>query len=162
MKKINGILIALILIVIHMALFFILVGKSGDELMDKQINNNQNQITSPDVISNTEQTNFEHSNLTKFYNPTSEPGKLRSDNPNRLTKKNYDVLIGDPYQGAIVVDAHTGKILIEERANAYSYPASVTKLMTLLVCLEAIDKGEINLTDRIKINDEIYLSLIHI
>ncbi len=56
MKKINGILIALILIVIHMALFFILVGKSGDELMYKQINNNQNQITSPDVISKTEQT----------------------------------------------------------------------------------------------------------
>ena len=44
MKKINGILIALILIAIHVALFFILVGKSGDELMDKQINNNQNQI----------------------------------------------------------------------------------------------------------------------
>lgn len=174
MKKINGILIALILIAIHVALFFILVGKSGDELMDKQINNNQNQITSTDNKSNTTQTNLEpiesvqpgairsakenldDPNLSKIYNPTSEPGKLRSDNPNRLTKKNYDVLIGDPYQGAIVVDAHTGKILIEERANAYSYPASVTKLMTLLVCLEAIDKGEIDLTDRIKINDEIY------
>ena len=73
----------------------------------------------------------------------------------RTTQRNYERLVADPYHGAIVIDAKSGKILFEERAGAYGYPASVTKLMTLLLTLEAIDRGEIQLSDRVLINNEV-------
>ncbi len=41
-----------------------------------------------------------------------------------------------PYVGAIAVDAQTGKVLFERNADAVARPASVTKLMTLLLCIE--------------------------
>ena len=46
------------------------------------------------------------------------------------------------------------EILFEDRAGAYGYPASVTKLMTMLLTLEAIDRGETE-TDRAVINNEV-------
>ncbi len=86
--------------------------------------------------------------------PGSRVGYLRSDRPNRRTSKVYPNLVGDPYQSAIVVDARTGKILHENRANAYAYPASVTKLMTMLITLEQIDAGTISLDDKVAITKE--------
>jgi D-alanyl-D-alanine carboxypeptidase (penicillin-binding protein 5/6) len=54
-----------------------------------------------------------------------------------------------------VVDAHTARILYESGAFNYAYPASVTKLMTLLLTLEAIEQGKVHLTDKVKITPEI-------
>jgi D-alanyl-D-alanine carboxypeptidase len=82
-------------------------------------------------------------------------GYLRSDRPNKRTRQVFAELKNDPYQSAIVVDARTGKILYENRASVYSYPASVTKLMTMLIVLEQIDAGQVSLNDRVKITKEI-------
>ena len=90
-----------------------------------------------------------------IYIPSSEPDRLRSDRSTRYSEQNYAELVGDPIN-AIVVDAQTGEILVEKRAHAFGYPASITKLMTLLVCLEAIDEGKIALSDRVKITDEVW------
>lgn len=87
--------------------------------------------------------------------PGTRDGYLRSDRPVRRTKQVYSELVGDPYQGAIVVDARTGKILYQHRASTYAYPASITKMMTLLIVLEQIDAGQIGLNDRVKITKEI-------
>jgi len=87
--------------------------------------------------------------------PGTREGYLRSDRPNRRTSKIYPKLIGDPYRSAIVVNARTGKILYENRATTYCYPASVTKLMTMLIVLEQIDAGVISLTDKVKITKEV-------
>ena len=40
-----------------------------------------------------------------------------------------------PYVGALSMDAATGRVLFEENADREAYPASVTKLMTLLLAL---------------------------
>ncbi len=85
----------------------------------------------------------------------NSPGYLRSDRPNNRTRQVFAELKRDPYQSAIVVDARTGKILYENRAAVYSYPASVTKLMTMLLTLEQIDAGVISLNDPIEITPEI-------
>ncbi|VGO16140.1 D-alanyl-D-alanine carboxypeptidase DacF [Pontiella desulfatans] len=87
--------------------------------------------------------------------PRNIKGYLRSDRSNRRTSKTYSSLVGNPYQGAIVIDARTGKILHEDRAAVYAYPASVTKMMTMLIVLEQIDKGLVRLSDRVKITPEI-------
>jgi D-alanyl-D-alanine carboxypeptidase (penicillin-binding protein 5/6) len=53
----------------------------------------------------------------------------------------------DPYLGAIVVDAATGRVLFEDQADAKGYPASVLKLMDLLIILERIEQRQLSLQD---------------
>jgi len=54
-----------------------------------------------------------------------------------------------PYVGAVAADAATGKVLFSDRADAEAYPASVTKLMTLLLVMEDVKAGKYALTDRV-------------
>ena len=50
-------------------------------------------------------------------------------------------------QGAVLMEASTGNVLYEMNADAALPPASVTKIMTLLLVMEAIDSGNMKLTD---------------
>jgi D-alanyl-D-alanine carboxypeptidase (penicillin-binding protein 5/6) len=61
------------------------------------------------------------------------------------------VIAKSPYAGAIVVDAATGKVLFENNADAMAYPASITKLMTLLVLLDAIDARQLRLDESVTV-----------
>jgi D-alanyl-D-alanine carboxypeptidase len=54
-----------------------------------------------------------------------------------------------PVAASIVVDAETGEVLSRSNADAVTYPASLTKMMTLYLLFDALDKGTIKLTDRI-------------
>lgn len=45
----------------------------------------------------------------------------------------------------IVIDAHTGRVLHERNADLQNYPASLTKLMTLYLTFEALDRGVLKL-----------------
>jgi len=55
----------------------------------------------------------------------------------------------DPYIGAIVVDAVSGKVLIEDKADLKGYPASMLKLMDLLIVLEKLQQGQLTLQDQV-------------
>jgi D-alanyl-D-alanine carboxypeptidase len=46
---------------------------------------------------------------------------------------------------AIIVDGATGKVLYARNADAIRYPASLTKMMTLYLLFEALEKGTISL-----------------
>ncbi|MEG2958792.1 MAG: serine hydrolase, partial [Oscillospiraceae bacterium] len=48
---------------------------------------------------------------------------------------------------AILIDGENGDILYEYQAHEQRYPASITKVMTGLLVLEAADRGELALTD---------------
>jgi D-alanyl-D-alanine carboxypeptidase len=61
-----------------------------------------------------------------------------------------------PYVGALAADARTGRILFEDRSSARAYPASVTKLMTLLLVLEDVAAGRYALTDRVTATKDVY------
>ncbi|MDA8442794.1 MAG: serine hydrolase, partial [Peptococcaceae bacterium] len=50
---------------------------------------------------------------------------------------------------AILLDAASGQILYEKEAHKQLPPASVTKLMTLLVAVEAVENGRVKLTDKV-------------
>jgi D-alanyl-D-alanine carboxypeptidase (penicillin-binding protein 5/6) len=56
-----------------------------------------------------------------------------------------------PYVGAIVVDAETGEVLFEDGADRKTYPASVVKMMDLLLVLEAVERNEVALDDAVRI-----------
>ena len=53
-----------------------------------------------------------------------------------------------PYIGAIAIDAATGAVLFSDGADRPGYPASTTKLMTILLVLEDIESGRYTLKDR--------------
>lgn len=53
---------------------------------------------------------------------------------------------------AVVVDSKTGKEIYSYNANEKIQPASLTKMMTLLLTFEALNQGKIKLSDRIKIS----------
>ncbi|HZK54471.1 MAG TPA: D-alanyl-D-alanine carboxypeptidase family protein [Desulfosporosinus sp.] len=50
---------------------------------------------------------------------------------------------------AILMDAATGQILYEKESHKQLAPASVTKLMTLLVAADAVASGKVKLTDTV-------------
>ena len=58
------------------------------------------------------------------------------------------------YRGAIVMDAASGNVLFEDRADIISPPASMTKLMTFAVLHDQIASGVISLSTPVKIADE--------
>lgn len=60
----------------------------------------------------------------------------------------------DPYIGAIVTDADSGKVIVEVNADAPAYPASVCKLMTLMVVLDHLDKGVLHANDMVHVTKE--------
>lgn len=49
---------------------------------------------------------------------------------------------------AIVMDARTNEVLLEDQADARRFPASLTKMMTLYMVFEALERGDINLDTR--------------
>ena len=56
-------------------------------------------------------------------------------------------------QSAIVMEAKTGKILYEDNAKQALPPASVTKVMTMLLIFEAIDSGKIGWNDSVTVSE---------
>ena len=61
-----------------------------------------------------------------------------------------------PYVGAVIVDAYSGEVLFEDRADSLGSPASTLKLMTLLVIQERITAGKISLDDIVSISKEAF------
>ncbi|NCC51050.1 MAG: D-alanyl-D-alanine carboxypeptidase [Spartobacteria bacterium] len=60
----------------------------------------------------------------------------------------------DPYIGAIVVDTAEGQVLFEDHADTPGYPASMLKLMTLLITLENVSKGALQLEEPVRVTAE--------
>ena len=54
---------------------------------------------------------------------------------------------------SIVIDAETGAVISESNADAPHYPASLTKMMTLYLIFEALDKGRIKLDTQLPVSD---------
>ncbi|TCS93466.1 D-alanyl-D-alanine carboxypeptidase family protein [Hazenella coriacea] len=54
---------------------------------------------------------------------------------------------------AILMDADTGTILFEKNSHEPLPPASITKVMTMLLVMEAIDSGKITLQDKVPISE---------
>lgn len=56
-------------------------------------------------------------------------------------------------ESAVLMDAVTGKILFEKNPDKELPPASVTKVMTLLVALDALEQGKVKLSDKVSTSE---------
>ena len=76
-----------------------------------------------------------------------------------LTILSFDVLKADNLSGidiksesGIIMEASTGKILFDKNMDEQKSPASMTKIMTMLLTVEAIKSGKISLDDEVNIS----------
>lgn len=58
-----------------------------------------------------------------------------------------------PVRSAILMEQNTGRVLYEMQADTPLPPASITKVMSLLLFMEALDSGKIALTDTVTCSD---------
>lgn len=91
---------------------------------------------------------------TKTNNAKSPPAKSTAKNPAKASTKSPApaTLAREPYLGAIVVEAASGRVLFQDQADAKGYPASVLKLMDLLIILEKIEQRQLTLQDQVKVS----------
>lgn len=57
-------------------------------------------------------------------------------------------------ESAFLMEASSGKILYEKNADVALPPASITKIMTLLLAFEALDKGDVKWDDLVTISEK--------
>lgn len=60
----------------------------------------------------------------------------------------------DPYISALVIDAESGKVLFADQADKVAYPASVLKLMNLLIVIKQLEQGKLKLDDMVQVTKE--------
>ena len=60
---------------------------------------------------------------------------------------------------AILVDLDTGEVLFEMDADEQRYPASITKVMTGLLAVEAIERGELTMDTLVTLGDDLYTGI---
>lgn len=57
-------------------------------------------------------------------------------------------------KSGVLMDADTGRVLMAQNAHEQLFPASVTKVMTILLVMEALDSGKITLNDTVTASRE--------
>ena len=80
----------------------------------------------------------------------SETARVATENESLLAiMSNLQVDLDLRTRSAILMEASTGQILYEMNADEQLSPASVTKIMSLLLVVEAVDSGKIKLEDMV-------------
>ena len=72
-----------------------------------------------------------------------------TDNVNTQQTGNVDISA----PSALLMEVSTGKVLYEKNADEKLPPASVTKVMTMLLIFDAIESGEIKLEDNVTVSE---------
>ena len=83
-----------------------------------------------------------------FDTDTSEVSANAVQNTDTSTSENTNSLNLES-QSAILIEQTTGKILYAHNEHEQLRPASVTKVMSILLIMEALDSGQISLTDSV-------------
>src|SRR5947209_7211426 len=63
-------------------------------------------------------------------------------------------VMAQPTYEAIVLDAQTGQVLRELNPDVVTYPASLTKMMTLYLTFEALNQGRLRLDQFLRVSGE--------
>ena len=83
-----------------------------------------------------------------FDTDTSEVSATAVQNTDTNTTENANSLNLES-QSAILIEQTTGKILYAHNEHEQLRPASITKVMSILLIMETLDSGQISLTDSV-------------
>ncbi|MCX6992265.1 MAG: D-alanyl-D-alanine carboxypeptidase [Kiritimatiellaeota bacterium] len=79
---------------------------------------------------------------------------LAAGTPAHARTQKANTIARDPYVGAMLIDADSGQVLAADNPDTKAYPASVLKLMNLLIILDKIKAGTLTLQDKVLITAE--------
>jgi D-alanyl-D-alanine carboxypeptidase (penicillin-binding protein 5/6) len=69
-------------------------------------------------------------------------------------EKNVQPIDMAPNAGsAVLMDADTGTIIVNKNMDAKLPPASITKIMTMLLIMEALDQGKIKMDEKVRVSE---------
>lgn len=81
--------------------------------------------------------------------PTAET--TPSDTTNSNEKNNSTLSLSAP--SVLLMEANTGTILYEKNSHDSLHPASITKIMTLILIFDALESGQITLEDTVTVSE---------
>ena len=85
--------------------------------------------------------------------PITSETSAEVENNKKSKEANYDSL-NLQSGGAILIEQKTGKVLYNHNAHEKLRPASVTKVMSILLIMEALDSGRIALIDKVPCTED--------
>ena len=86
-------------------------------------------------------------------NILAEKQQIRMENEKNVTKKENENSLGLISGSYVLIEGSTGKIILEKNKEKKLMPASITKIMTLILIFEAIDEKKIKLTDEVTVSE---------
>ena len=98
-------------------------------------------------VSNVNQTSINEIGTDGFTNETDAKTskETTTENTNNLNLESG---------GAILIEQKTGQVLYDHNMHEKLRPASVTKVMSILLIMEALDSGQISLTDKVPCTED--------
>ena len=69
-----------------------------------------------------------------------------------INVKAEEIKLAENAKSAILIEAKTGEILFEKNSHEKLHPASMTKMMSMLLILESIEKGIISWDDMVVVS----------
>lgn len=82
----------------------------------------------------------------------SNEDEKKPSNPER--KENQKPILGSGETG-VLADAASGRILFESGGDERMYPASTTKIMTAILAIEAVERGELSMDTQVTITSDV-------
>ena len=120
------------------------VWSSETEPLSTQTNTNEINVNNASASQNN--TTKSKTNETSANETTQTSTKeTTTDNTNNLNLESG---------GAILIEQKTGQVLYDHNMHEKLRPASVTKVMSLLLIMEALDSGQIALTDKVPCTED--------
>jgi len=73
--------------------------------------------------------------------------------PLAFAEEKTGVELADNVKSAILIERDTGKVLYEKNSNESLPPASMTKIMTMLLIMEALDEGKLSYDEKVRASE---------
>ena len=70
-----------------------------------------------------------------------------------LAAENSEADLSVSAPSVLLMEASTGTVVYEKNAHEIRHPASITKIMTLILIFDAIERGQISLTDTVTVSE---------
>lgn len=126
----------------------IYVWSSETEPLSTETSAKTNSTVQNSIQTNTVKESTDKANLVA--NSTNENNSVQTSAEE--TSNSTDLALESG--GAILIEQKTGQVLYEHNMHEQLRPASVTKVMSLLLIMEALDSGQIALTDKVPCTED--------
>jgi len=93
-----------------------------------------------------------------LFSPVEIKAKILNTSPEKegeaiMVTGTSDAQLNITSPSAVLIEGSTGTIIYEKNKDERLRPASITKIMTLLLIFEALDAGQIKLTDEVSVSE---------